>query len=874
MLRPVVRGARWYQHVARSNNPAISPLRPRSFSAIAPRSLNTGPNDKIRFYEQNTRGSKERRRVDPEAEDTADREDVERGLSQLDHEIELLKEGPFGPNSPFIRGLPEKEREIALEALRKQEAEDGPDDQDESFNLDEIFDEELDEMLKEEFEGMAKEEERWMDNHENEPKEVIREPYEVILQDSEHSAYVDRFNACLKRFANDNTNERVRQDLWKWYRRSKYVIPRFIDSIPEEAMALLWSSQLNGGSTPSRAAHIQILAADTITAGKTITTSNILSYISSLQQLGKIKEALDQWEAHQVGLSQRKEDLEAYWRLGVQLFAADDDPQRAQDIALAFLATDKSRKPHILIPVITAWGRKPGKEAQVKAWALYLQLKALLENAMAMEDYDQVSIGFLKAGRLNLAIAVFKDMMVTGQDPANDSTALYQAALGLVGNLQASTISEREVNKISLSTLTVLPRRFENRFFYASWMKKLIGMGEVDSAAMVIELMYERGVKPDPKHLNGLIAGWLRVGSAPEREKAERLGWAMIKQRIDRLSQAYAKTIVPQISERVSSDTRIPKFMERPMPSANIETFSILLLHYTRRGEEELTNDLVQSLDQARIQPNSYFMNHLLYAELRKQDIGALWRKFKAVSASVQPDLETYACLWDCGKLQYDRSRTSFLADFPSARILHAEMITWYNNLSKRGQTIAHDEFSKDFYDQIIRCFCLSRDLPGTLVALSSLRKTFGFAPDEATARLIVLQIARLASVPSNTPKRRLRRFSSTPKSKENLAHVQHLVELLSERKATALENRGLNVDSLDTHETETYQLEIMTDLLRIVMGRAGTSSNPNPNQHQNPPNPSRLEEELVLVAREMGVAGIDLGPKLGNEDASLLLLG
>ncbi|KKK16443.1 hypothetical protein P175DRAFT_0448177 [Aspergillus ochraceoroseus IBT 24754] len=863
MLRPVVQGARWYQHVARSSK-TISPLPlARAFSVVAPRSINYGgPNDKIKFYEQDTTGSKKRRRVDPEADDRTDQEDVERELSKLDQELQLLKEGPYGPNSPFIRSLPEKERAIALEALRKHEAEHGKDEP--TVELDEIFDEELDDMLKEEFEGLAMEEEGWQTgkNDQGPLEHAVREPYEVTLGDSEPNPYVDKFNICLKRFANDNSNEPARNDLWKWYRRCKQSIPQFLTSIPDEAMDLLWASQEKGVSTATGAAHVQILAEDAISTGQPLSTSKILSFIQSLQRSGKTKEALDQWETHQAGLSQRKEDLEEYWRLGVQIFAAEDDPQRAQDIALAFLANDKSRQPRILIPVITAWGRQPGKEAEVKAWALYLQLKSLHENEMTMDDYDQVSIGLLKAGKLNLAIAVFKDMMITGQDPANDSTALYKAAVGLVGNLQASSVSEQEVNKVSLSTLTVLPRRFQNRFFYASWMKKLIGMGEIDSAAMVIELMYERGVNPDPKHLNGLIAGWLRVGSTSSREKAERLGWAMITQRIDRVVMQTQPQGMPStlLESQDTARTRIPKFMQRPMPPANIETFSILLLHFTRRSEEDKIEHLVKSLEGARIQPNSYFMNHLLYAELRKQNINALWSKFRAMSVSVQPDLETFACLWDCGKLQYDRSRTAFLADFPPVRDLYAEMMRWYSQLSSRGKATAREEFSKDLYDQIIRCFCLSKDLPGTLVALSSMRTTFGFSPDEATARLIILQVARLAGVPADTPKRRLRRLSSTPKSKENISQIQRLVELLSEQKAATLQARGLHLESLDSQEKQAYQLEIMTDLLRIVMGRASTT------------NANQVEDRLLSVAGEMGVPGIDLGPPLGDDnDASLL---
>ncbi|KAK1139113.1 hypothetical protein N8T08_001299 [Aspergillus melleus] len=857
MLRQAVQGARWYQHLAR-RNPSIPSLRPRAFSAAAPRSSNYGgPDDKIRIYEQVTRGSKTRKRVDPEAEDRAERRDMQEELSKLDAELEILKEGPYGPNSPFIQGLPEKDREIALEALRKYEEEHG---KDETFSLDQVFDEKLDDVLRQEFEGMAREEEDWQaqDEDDDAQKTIARQPCEVILEDSDQEAYIDKFNQCLRRSAEGKPSERLAQELWNWYRRCKQVVPNFTQLIPEEGLDLLWTSATTTTPAgPSRAAHIQTLAEDIMSVGKSLSTPYTLAYIESLQGTGKTNLALDQWEAHQSSLSQKKEDLEAYWKLGVQIFSAEGDPQRAQDIALAFLANDTSRDARILIPVILAWARQTGKEAEVKAWSLYLQLKAFLEHQpITMEDYDRISIGLLKTNRLNLAIAVFKDMMVTGQDPANDSTSLYKKALGLVGNLQASSVSEGDVNKVSLATLTVLPRRFQNRFFYASWMKKLIGMGEVDSAAMVIELMYERGVNPDPKHLNGLVAAWLRETNPVSREKAERLGWAMVQRRVDTVwARAKSSSNFPQVEVNEEVDVaRIPKFMQRPMPSANIETFSILLLHYTRRSDVDMTEHLVKCLTDAQIRPNSYFMNHLLYAELRKQDIRALWVKFKSMSASIQPDLETYACLWDCGKLQYDRGRTAFVSGFPSARSLYAEMMQWYSQMSSRGQAIAHDEFSKELYDQIVRCLCLSKDPAGTLVALSSMRAIFGIAPDDTTARLIVLQVARMAGVPADTPKRRLRRLSSTPKSKESIAHVNRLVEILSERKLAALQARGLSLDTLEPPEREQYQLEIMVELLRVVMARSTGD-------------PSRVERDIAAAATEMGVEGVEFNTSLAEDD-------
>ncbi|KAL2004372.1 hypothetical protein VTN02DRAFT_2018 [Thermoascus thermophilus] len=866
MLRQTVPGARWYQHVAH-RSPLIPtarrPLPPvRPFSVALPRSSDYGdPKDKIRFFEQPSLGSKRRVEVDPEAQERAELEEVESQLSKLERDLEVLKEGPYGPNSPFMKELPEKERAIALEAIRKYEAEKGKDQSD--VGLEDVFDEELDEMLREEFEGLAKEEEEDWD-----PRKPIEKPerlpakrsFEVQLDDPQTHPYIDRFNECLRRLSSDESNDVTRQELWKWYRRCKQTVPSFLESIPEEAAVMLWDSQSRGeAAKTTRMSHLQTLVDDVRSIGRTPSTSQMLMYIESLYEGGKTDKALEIWEAQQADISQGKGDVDGYWKLGVQLFAAEGDPQRAQDIALAFLANDKSRHPRILIPVITAWGRQPGKEAAVKAWALYLQLKTFLGRDMTMEDYDAISVGLLKAKRLDLALAVFKDMMVTGQDPANDSTALYKAALGLAENLQASSISEEEVNKVSLKALTILPRRFQNKFFYASWMKKLIGMGEIDSAALVIELMYERGVRPDSKHLNGIIGAWLREGNATAREKAERLGWAMVQQRIDMVWTREYSDQSPETPARPNvyggtNGVRIPRFMQRTVPPANIETFSILLIHYTRRGDDDMVKYLTKCLGDARIRPNSYFMNHLLYAELRKHDIRTLWNKYQSMSAYIRPDLETYACLWDCAKVQYDRSRTAFDASFPTARGLYSEMMRWYSSLTPRGKTTAQEEFSKDLYDQITRCFCLSKDLHGTLVALYAMKDTFGFFPDDDTARMIVLQVARMAGVPPDTPKRRLRRLSTTPRSKENIAQVNKLLELLSERKVSVLRSQGLDVEQLDSHERQQFQLEILVDLLRVVIRRTASK-------------PDRIEDQLAAAAEEMGVGGIHLGPPLTDDD-------
>lgn len=856
MLRQAVRAARW--HYA-----ACTSVPQRAFSAVTARRLNFGgPNDKVNFYEQDGPG-KQRRRIDPEAGEIEEREELEQELSKMQEELKTLEKGPFHPDSPFIQSLPEEDRRIALKALQEYEAEQIQSGK--QPTLDDVFDEELDDMLKEEFEGMAdEEEESWRDALPGRQKlETRQRPKTEDLESIQSHPYVVKFEKIARQLNETEADERTRQALWKSYRRCKQAIPGFLDTISPEAAEAVWNSQVTSEFSPAtRSTHLQTLAQDTASIGRSLATPQILALIDALHAGGSTTEALEKWEAYQSELSQTKEDLEEYWMQGVRLFAAENNPQRAQDIALAFLANDQSRQPRILIPVIIAWANIPGEEAEVKAWTLYLQLKTFLGPDMTMEDYDQVSISLLTAGRLDTAIAIFKDMMVTIQDPSKDSTAVYREVLGLAGNLHVSSINENSVNKVSLSVLTMLPRQFQNRFFFASWMKKLIGMGHVDSAALVIELMYERGVRPDAKHLNGLIGGWLREGNPESRDKAERLAWAMIQRRIktvwDRFQPAKPTPQV-QVKHQSSMSHQVPHFLKRDVPAAGIETFSILLLHYTRRGDDDMVRYLVKSLGDAHIQPNSYFMNHLLYAELRKQDIKSLWTKFQKMSVSVRPDLETYACLWDCAKIQYDRGRTAFDSGFPSARKLFANMVEWYSKLTPRAQQVVKTEFSKELFDQITRCFCLSKDVPGTLVALYSMRTAFGFAPDDVTARLIILQIARLAGVPAGTPKHRLRRLSSTPRSKENIAQVSQLLDLLGERKSMALETQGLSVEQLDPHEREQYQLEIMASLLRIVLSRTESLD------------PVQVERKIMLAAAELGAEGINLGPPMGVDDSQLL---
>lgn len=855
MRRLTLQGARWHQHgvYTRCINQSSLPL-PLSYrrfsSAPSLRDRNSNREVTIRHFEQTTRASKDRREIDLEAEEQEEHEILKSKIAQLERELAEIKEGPFGPNSPFMKELSEEDRAKAFEALRKYEAEHQEEEEDMELDSAEEaqLDAELDEVMKREIGGLIKQEQSLWDPTKppEGPPQVPPETFEVELKVPDaQQAYVARFNKTLKVLRNNLTFAQ-RQDAWRSYRRCKEALPFFLDILPEEGLDMLWRSQIpSSAAEQSRSLQWEALAEDILASGRELTTAQWLQYLDLLWQYGKVEKGIALWEgrAHAIK-NYSSEDLDKYLRLGVKLHVAIDKPQTAQDIAMAYLSANTTRDPRVLIPVIVSWAQRQTETAKELAWTLYLQLKTMLGPGITMHDYDSISVGLLKAGHIELALAVFKDMMLTGQHSPSDSTALFQTSLGLYEHLHASSINETDVNRASLAALTYLPRKFENKFFYASWMKKLIGMGEIDAAASVAELMYERGVKPDAKHLNGVMGAWLREGSPSAKDKAEKLGWAMIQERIDHVWKDNTKK--PSVYE-TEDGVAIPRHMQRAVPAANIETFSILLLYYTRRDDEQLTNYLLHCLELAQIRPNTFFMNHLLYRELRRQNIMGVWTKYKEMTATIKPDLETFACLFDCGKIQYDRTRYHFDARFPPVRSLYKEMLQWFSNLTSHQQKTAKADFSKELYDQIARCFCLSLDPHGALVALRSMRQMFSLAPDIDTTRIFTFLLVRLVPASPGLVRPRRRRIASTPRAKENFNNITNLLAAVRARKEALLFQQGLDVDQFDEEDQKTFQVDVLCDVLRVVMRRMQGDA-------------EKVEKGILKAAGEMEVGELDLG--------------
>lgn len=634
----------------------------------------------------------------------------------------------------------------------------------------------------------------------------------------EQVVYLRGLDKCLRNAADDVSNSSTRSLLWKTYLTCKHNLPPFLRLVPDSVFRVLWESQM-GAKGQHRASHLCELGEDMVQSGKQLSQQQALFYIDSLISERRLDEAHDQWQKENLRLDNNDLTLLEYRYLGIRLFCEKDDPEKAQAIGISLIPVEKDMLSSVFTPVIVAWIKRGDEMSFKNAWALYLRLRTEMGAKMAIKDFDNISLTFLNCGRTDMALAVFKDLMLSDNDTPETSDELYKAAIGLVGKLHGHSIDLTQLTKVSLTSLIAMPRRFQNKFFYGSWMKHLIGRGEVDAAAAVIELMMERGVKPDAKHMNGIIAAWFRNGSVQERAKAEQMGWAMIAQRLDIVKKRHGLPLAPEVRSEIIQTSRWPKYLHRFMASATTETFSILLLDFERRGREKQIALLQSYFLEAELTPNSYYINHLMYAELRYARHPRAWEIFQSMPAHVAPDLETFACLWDCEKRHLTRAMPK--DRFPGPRRLMGCMISWYSALSSKARDAAREECSRSFYDQVIHCMCLYRDIEGTIVALYVMKELFDLYPNKDTARMITMQCARVVTGTSRPSPRARKSSSALGKNKGDISKMNQLQDLVINERAAVLQQRGVDVEALDEGEKKEELLIVLATYLQVIMRRA-----------------------------------------------------
>lgn len=839
--RQVTRGVR---RPRRDANQPLSQFDPLSdaetVSPLSPSAQLSRKHDDlvVREFEQYGFDKSTQKEIDPGKEVRDDAEEVWAEIEEIDRQLAIAKEGPFGPNSEFMQQFPPEKRQEILQILSQEE--NGADDEEDALDLAEI--------------------DRLMEEEEDEVTSQGDDLAVTLHIPKAHQALVSHFNKALKRAQDKNDDVRKSLNLWKWYLRCRQKIPGFTQIISENVWKYLWHSQNQLG----RRSHLVVLGKDMTSVGEEMQDTQRLEYIQALEACGDSITALSTWEEakSQVKWDASADFLTDFYGTGLQLYASVNRPQKAQTVA--FGAIERGADPKILEHVITGWARSSTEGSSTKAWAIYLRLCSLLGDEMQPELYEKISDSLLDGTHTQMALAVFKDMISRVRGSGKNTLHSYNEALGTVDVEADPDDVEKAINQVSLTMLLTLPRQYQNKFFFASWIKKLLGQQKTDAASRVVDLMYERGIKPDAIHLNGIIGAWLRDQSPKAREKAEKLALEMVQARVNQASQQSQNTALRTFGnvfrkvmplDEAQNTWLKPLRLERPVPAANAETFSLLFDYNEQRHRwqefSRLTNIMTGP---AQLRPNSFIVNKWLAAELRARSYNRFWTLYNGLKFEVVPNIETYGLAWQAVASQ--QTVTGGKSTM-SHRQLFGEMMERMQKIRPRQLRAAKEDFGFEFYGQIVRSFSFQLDLPGTICALKGMYDTFDATPNDPSIRLITGQVARLlprtdpARSPMSGRRRASAKLSADQTTLKSIADIvstlemKHRIDLVESEKATAEE-----VEDMDSTVSKKIRLESMIDFLVIMMQRMKKSTD----------NPAKTLRDVGKVMH-VDVEGINLEP-------------
>ncbi|KAJ5038767.1 uncharacterized protein L3040_006447 [Drepanopeziza brunnea f. sp. 'multigermtubi'] len=647
-------------------------------------------------------------------------------------------------------------------------------------------------------------------------------------------------------FSQHEELSRYLQRVWRAFSMSRTAITAPGNLAPDDMRLVLnslWGIfHAEGVHNLNRMARIKSLGDDMVKAGITLDPAQYLLYMEAIFIEDSQDRAIKMWEDVATEVYTPK-DSTSYWELGTRMLALNGQPERAIEAARSYV--DKNTDPtsfRIVLPVIQAYLKSRTAMSVKRAWALYIRLRVSLGSRMTMDDYDGVILPLLATDQADLALGVFKDMMLAGQDsaPNEDSTMLYEAATTGPKDLSSLSITLEELEWEDAQSLSRLPPRWNNKFFFGKWIRKLISEKELVAAEQVFKLMGVRGIEPSPIQLNGLIGAWYRDGKAHSRAMADEMAWRMIR--------ARNKFVHLRTENKLESHIRMIPTKDKPSnrniiltPPATIETFCVLIEQYRRRQNPASMSDLMKAFRMSAIPPNTAFLNQLLLSNMRAHDHKSAVETYQAAIEKYQipADSNTYELLWNLLKREVDPIRAFSKPDpserFQKCRGLFADMLANF-------PTDSNAKFPRALYKLIIQSFSLAQDRPGTAVAMRALAMRFAIYPEPETARAVVLQLARLGLVDeAGREPRRLDLDSSI--SRRRIAEVTKILQGFKDRRVEALRQRGIEFDQLEGKARLEEPMMLLSDLLKFVDQRVVDGN-------------GSAAERSMEAAKAMGVPG------------------
>ncbi|KAJ4295689.1 hypothetical protein N0V88_004391 [Collariella sp. IMI 366227] len=588
---------------------------------------------------------------------------------------------------------------------------------------------------------------------------------------------------------------------WKFYSAARKTLATAWENVPKEVWDFLWmtlSYEGEGVENPNRMQHLYILAKDMQAAGVPLRDSQQLLSIEAMFIEGWEVEAIEAWKKAVVMLGAKPETFTDYWELGVRMCALHGDTERAQRAADTLLKSSQPPNAHILVPIIRAQAAK--KATVDQAWESYRDMRTLLGESMTIEDYDEIIAIFLTSDRVEYALQAFVDMMLSGT--------------------------------VDIRGKTRLPMRVGNHFFIGKWLKRLIGVGDLEGAYKVVVFVQSKGIIASAVQLNGLIGAWLRSGAADNVEKADALAWSMIQARLDFVKMRHRRDVVqvydpystPMTTEQTEGE---PKFVCHTRATA--ETFSLLAENYCSRRLHTRLKELFEVLKKAEIGPTSYLMNQLIRSHSQNGEVQEAVNLYHTMTweQHIPADGHTFLTLFNSLSVNrlIQRDPTLSKQDITSGRGFFKDMV-------ETNWTFDTPEIFAQLPRTILFTMLKTKDYAGMMVAARAMREIFAFHPTE---NLLLELASGLGSL--------------QVKSKRNMERVmggRRTIEGLMKRHRMELIKDGHPGDEMSEEEKIT---ELHVVLEQFIVLKAGAQD----------VDPKEMHPAIEEAAREMGVYDIVL---------------
>ncbi|KAI1437550.1 hypothetical protein GGR50DRAFT_644210 [Xylaria sp. CBS 124048] len=571
-----------------------------------------------------------------------------------------------------------------------------------------------------------------------------------------------RIRGCIRALEKNKISPKDIGVLWRGYTVAHASLRERWDIVPEAVWGVLWKVlSADYEFNTNRMAHIYDLAKDMQEAGVALRPEQQMLALEAMFAERWVNQAIENHRRHVSTLGANPETFVRFWQLGLQMYCEVGDIERAERIARTISESSYESDPRFILPLIKSCAERP--ETLETSFRLYRDLRAQLGDSMVIEDYDTIISYFLVTGNTEYALFVFVDMMKSGS--------------------------------IDLLGVEEYPQTIANSFFFGKWLKRLIGMGDLEGAYNVMRFMRSKAITPPAIQVNGLIGAWLRSGTARNMEMAEDVAWAMINARIQFVELRRRESSVDGLNLHPSGDG---------WPRATLETFSLLAENYKERGLATKMGPLWQSFRESAITPNSFMLNQILVSLLQEGKAELVQDTYQDFikEFNFKPDSHTFMILWQA--LPVNRftklPQEDFDTEISRTRALFAETIKHAAIFKSNGNMVMDDFLARN----IFHSFRKLQDRAGLLLAFRAFRRIIGYNPPDMVAFELLLGTQDLQRLAQR------REGSKLIRARVALDHylAHRYKELVKAGEIEADKEMSLAVKTEETGNFMEYQLE------------------------------------------------------------------